>query len=103
MQDAPNPDAVFIELFVQGQSAQSNAALEMVSHICEARLQGRYQLEVVDIQQQPEKTRDAGVMVAPVLIRRSPEPVLRTVGSFTEARVLQGLGLTERSVESGDV
>lgn len=84
-----------LELFVQGQSVQSNAALELVRSVCEARLAGRYSLEVIDIQQQPERTRDADIVAAPALLRRWPEPMLWTVGRFSEARVLQGLGLAD--------
>ena len=101
MSEEPGPDLTHVELFVQGQSVQSNAALEMVLRVCEARLQGRYRLEVIDVQQQPQRIDHARVLAAPALIRRLPEPVLTTVGNFTEARVLQGLGLAEPGADSG--
>lgn len=84
---------VVLELFVQGQSARSNAAVAVVQGVCEARFPGRYRLDVIDIQQHPERTRRAGIAVAPALVRLAPQPVLRTVGRLTEERVLRGLGL----------
>lgn len=84
---------VVLELFVQGQSAYSNAALEMVRRICEAELRTHYRLEVIDIHQQPGRVREAGIIATPALVRRRPEPVLRTIGRFTEERVREGLGL----------
>ena len=95
--ERPRPETMLIELFVQGQSARSSAALEVVRRVCEERLRGRYQLDVIDIQQQPDRISDAGIIAAPALVRRRPEPVLRTIGHLTEARVLNGLGLDGRS------
>ncbi len=88
-----NTREIVLELFVQGQSARSGAALELVRRVCETHLKSRYQLEVIDIQQQPERTREASVAAAPALIRRAPEPVLRITGLFTEERILTSLGL----------
>ncbi len=99
----PDNVHVVLELFVQGQSAQSNAALEMVNRICETHLQGRYRLDVIDIQQQPERTREARVLAAPALIRIQPEPVVRLVGHISEMRVMQALGLASRADEVEDV
>ena len=89
-------DQVVLELFVQGQSAQSNAALELVHRICEAELGDRYCLEVIDIHHHPERAVQVGVIATPALVRRQPEPVLRTIGRFDDARVRQGLGLDEQ-------
>lgn len=86
-------ETFLLELFVKGQSARSNAALETVRRVCETHLAGQYRLEVIDIQQDPERTRTADVIAAPALIRRRPQPERRTVGRLSEARVLQGLGL----------
>lgn len=84
---------VMLELFVQGQSAQSNAALEVVRRICDQELRCPYRLEVIDIHQQPERVQKAGIMATPALVRRRPEPVLTTVGRLNEERVRTGLGL----------
>ncbi len=84
---------VVLELFVQGQSARSSAALDVVRKVCDAHLASRYRLEVIDVQQQPERTRGASIVAAPALIRRSPEPVLRITGLLTEERILTTLGL----------
>lgn len=98
----PSEPPVVIELFVQGQSALSNAALEMVQRVCEDRLEGRYQLDVVDIQQQPERTRDAGIPAAPTLVRLQPEPVIRAVGRLSEQRIMEVLGVLEAAGEGDD-
>lgn len=90
MEAAPE---VILELFVQGQSARSNAALEVVRRVCDKELRRPYRLEVIDIHQQPERVLEAGIMATPALVRRQPEPVLTTVGRLNEERVRTGLGL----------
>lgn len=84
-----------LELFVQGQSPRSSAAVEVVRRICDEVLPQGYQLEVIDIHQQPDRTEEAGIIATPALVRRCPEPVLRTVGRLTEERVRRGLGVHE--------
>ncbi len=86
-------EQIVVELFVLGQSAQSRDALEVVRRVCAARLGSAWRLEVIDIQQQPERMRAAGIVATPTLVRRQPEPVLRTIGRLTEERVAAGLGL----------
>lgn len=88
-----NSGELVLELFVRGQSARSDAAVELVRHVCETRLQPGYRLEVIDIHQQPERTRDAAIMATPALIRRHPEPVLRLTGCLTEKRILENFGI----------
>lgn len=87
---------VVLELFVQGQSPRSTAALQLVRQLCEARLPGAYRLDVIDIYQQPERMREAAVVATPALVRRQPLPETRAVGLLSERRVLNALGLNER-------
>ena len=91
-------DQVVLELFVQGQSARSNTALDLVRRICEAEFSNHYTLEVIDIHHHPERALQAGVIATPALVRRCPEPVLRVVGHFNNKRVRQGLGLDDVGV-----
>ena len=86
---------VVIELFVQGQSPQSNVALEHVRRVCDTELDGQYSLEVIDINQHTNRAIQAGVIATPTLVRRRPEPILRTTGRLNNERVRQGLGLDE--------
>lgn len=86
-------EGVVLELYVKGQSARSNAALEVVRRVCEKELQRAYRLDVVDINQQPERVLNAGIIATPTLVRCKPGPVLHTVGLLSEERVRQGLGL----------
>lgn len=84
---------IMLELYLYGQSAKSNAALELVRRICEQHLGGNYHLEIIDIHLEPQRVAQAGVVATPALVRRHPEPIRRTVGRFTDERVREGIGI----------
>jgi circadian clock protein KaiB len=83
-----------LRLFIAGATPKSARAIANIKAICEEHLRGRYELEVVDIYQQPEATRESNVIAAPTLIRKLPQPLRRLVGDLSkEERVLVGLDL----------
>lgn len=87
--------SVILELYVQGQSSNSNSALALVQGICESEFPNDYYLEVIDINHHSKRAIDSGVLATPALVRLKPEPVLRTIGLLDNSRVRRGLGLDE--------
>ena len=62
--------------------------------ICEEHLQGRYDLEVIDIYQQPTLARGEQIIAAPTLVKKSPAPLRYIIGDLSSTeRVLRGLDL----------
>ena len=61
-----------LHLYVAGNSPRSVEALANVKRVCQEHLAGRYELEVIDIYQQPELAQKARLVAVPTLIRRSP-------------------------------
>ncbi len=91
----PAADRYVLRLFVTGTTPRSARAIQNIRAICEERLQGRYQLEVIDIYQHPEQAKPEQVVVAPTLVKQLPLPVRRLIGDLSnEERVLVGLDLT---------
>jgi len=85
-------------LYVTGATPQSTQALLHLKEICAEYLQGRYELEVVDIYQQPEAARSAQILAAPTLIKKLPPPLRKVIGNLSDLqRVLTGLDLQPRS------
>ena len=83
-----------LRLFVSGATPRSTQAIANIKEIADKRLEGRYDLEVVDAYQQPELVRDQHVLVLPTLVKQLPLPVPRLVGDLSdEDQVLMGLGL----------
>ena len=61
---------------------------------CEEYLAGRYQIEVVDLQEHPRKAADDQILAVPTLVRKLPEPVRKVVGDLSDTdRLLAGLQL----------
>lgn len=84
-----------LRLYVVGPSPKSSRAIRNITRICEAHLAGRYDLEVVDLYQQPERGLQDRILAAPTLVKRTPAPTRRLIGDLSEeANVLRGLGLT---------
>ncbi len=89
------PPAYKLRLFIAGMNPRSRVAIENVHRICDARLEGRLDLEIIDIYQQPELAARNQVVAAPTLLKLEPEPVRRIIGDLSdEARVLRGLDLS---------
>ena len=86
-----------LRLYVTGATARSLRAVSNIKDICERYLKGRYDLEVVDVYEQPALVRQDQIVAVPTLVRRLPLPVRFLVGdlSMTE-HVLQGLGVVPR-------
>jgi circadian clock protein KaiB len=92
----PNgPEQTYLlRLYVTGSTPRSARSIFNIRKLCEERLLGRYQLEVVDIYQQPEMARQEQIVAAPTLIKKLPLPLRKLVGDLSdEERVLTGLDL----------
>lgn len=86
-----------LRLYVSGSTLKSALAVENIKRICEQHLKDRYDLEVIDIYQQPNLARDEQIVAVPTLIKRVPLPHRRLVGDLSNERaVLVGLDLRMR-------
>jgi circadian clock protein KaiB len=87
-----------MRLYVAGSSPHSTRAITNIRKICEEHLDGRYDLEVVDIAQHPELTAGEQIIAAPTLIKISPLPIRRFIGDMSRTdRILLGLDLRPAS------
>ena len=92
------PPSYVLRLYVTGMTPRSTAAFASIKGICEKHLHGRYDLEVIDIYQQPTLARDEEIIAAPTLVKRLPLPQCRLVGDLSqEDRILTRLGLHEKN------
>ncbi len=92
-----------LRLFVAGMNPKSLQAIENIKRICEKYLPGRYQLEVIDVYQQPILAKDGQIVAAPTLIKELPPPLRKLVGSMADTeRVLVGMDLHIGTMETID-
>lgn len=91
-----NPERYVLRLFVTGLTSRSARAVANLQSICNEHLEGRYDLEVIDIYQQPVLTKGEQIIAAPTLIKKLPLPTRRIVGDMSNReRVLLGLDIVE--------
>jgi circadian clock protein KaiB len=90
----PQGERYMLRLYVTGMTSRSSRAVSNLKAICEEYLEGRYDLEVIDIYQQPVLTKSEQIVAAPTLIKKLPLPVRRIIGDMSSReRVLLGLDL----------
>ena len=83
-----------LRLYVAGINPKSSAAIRNITALCEEHLKGHYELEIIDICQQPTLAKGEQIIASPTLIKKLPEPLRRFIGNLADAdRVLVGLDL----------
>ncbi len=93
----PAEKAYRLRLYVAGQTPKSLSAFRNLKEICEEHLQGRYEIEVIDLLENPQLAQGDQILALPTLVRRLPEPIKKIIGDLSNTeRVLVGLDLQER-------
>jgi len=90
-------DIFLLRLYVAGQTPKSLTAFANLKKICEEHLAGRYQIEVIDLLENPQLARGDQILAIPTLVRKLPEPVRKIIGDLSNTEhVLIGLDLLPR-------
>jgi circadian clock protein KaiB len=88
-----------LRLYVAGTKRKSAKAIANLRRLCEEHLAGRYELEVIDIQEQPALAKDAQIVAAPTLIKQLPETLRKLIGDMSDKeKVLLGMDLRPKKV-----
>ena len=90
-----------LRLFIAGINPRSKKALENLMEICEKNLKDKYELEVIDIYQNPIFAKEGHIIAAPTLIKELPLPIRRFVGDLSDKDKLL-LGLDIRTKKDSD-
>ena len=86
-----------LRLFIAGTTPKSSRAVANIKEICERDLEDRYDLEVIDIYQQPALAKGEQVIAAPTLIKKLPLPLRKFIGDLSDTeRLLVGLDLRSK-------
>lgn len=86
-----------LRLYVAGINPRSSAAIRNVTALCEESLKDHYDLEIIDIYQQPSLAKGEQIIAAPTLIKKLPLPLRKFIGDMaSKDRLLVGLDLRPR-------
>ncbi|HET8948440.1 MAG TPA: circadian clock KaiB family protein [Candidatus Polarisedimenticolia bacterium] len=95
------PDArkqYVLRLYVSGRKPRSQHAIATLTALCREHLQGRFNLEVIDVDENPRLAQREQIFALPTLVREMPEPLRRFIGDLADtSSILVGLNVTSRS------
>jgi len=81
-------------LYVAGLTPRSSQAIQSIKNTCDEYLAGRYEIEIVNINEDPSLARSEQIIAAPTLVKKLPLPLRRLIGDMTDRKkVLAGLDL----------
>jgi len=81
-----------LKLYVTGTSPRTNVAIANLQRICEQELEGKYELQIIDVLESPQLAEDEKILATPTLIKQLPPPLRRVIGDLSDKeKVLFGL------------
>jgi len=90
--------AYVLRLYVAGATPKSTRAIRNLAKVCQERLPGRYELEVIDIYQQPARVQSDQIVAVPTLCKELPPPAKKLIGDLSnEQDLMVGLGLSSQT------
>ena len=88
-------DPYIFRLYVTGASPNSLRAIANTRDLCEEHFNDNYELEIIDVHQQPSVARQENIIALPLLIKKHPLPEKRLIGDMSDvARVLKSIGVS---------
>jgi len=81
--DKPASEKWELRLYTAGQTPKSLAAIRNLKKVCEEHLPGQYEIEVIDLLQNPRLAKDHQIIATPTLIKVLPAPLRRFIGDLS--------------------
>ena len=92
-----------LRLYITGQTQRSKNAIGNLRRICEEDLEGKYEMEIIDVLERPQLAEDEKILATPTLIKNLPPPLRRIIGDLSDTeKVLLGLDLESYPQNKGD-
>ena len=93
-------DQYVFRLYITGASPNSLRAIANTKNLCEEYIKEEYDLQVIDVYQQPNVAKEENIIALPMLVKKHPLPEKRLIGDMSDMeRVLKGFGLTNSNNE----
>ena len=91
-----------LKLYVTGKTPRSERAIANLRRVCDEELEGKYEMQVIDVLEHPQLAEDEKILATPTLIKEIPPPLRRIIGDLSDKeKVLLGLDL-QPSSEGGE-
>ena len=73
-----------LRLYVAGQTPKSMTAFANLKRICEEHLAGVFEIEVIDLIENPRLAIDDQIVAIPTLVRKLPVPIRKIIGDLSD-------------------
>jgi circadian clock protein KaiB len=81
-----------LKLYVTGKTSKAEVAIANLRRICDEDLGGEYELQIIDVLEQPQAAEDDKILATPTLLKQLPPPLRRVIGDLSDKhKVLLGL------------
>ena len=81
-----------LKLYVTGRTSKAEVAIANLRRICDEDLRGQYELQIIDVLEQPQAAEDDKILATPTLLKQLPPPLRRVIGDLSDKqKVLLGL------------
>jgi len=103
-ENALDDKQVFVlKLFVSGMTPSSIRAVQNIRKICQEHLKNRFELQVIDIYQQPDMAKEEQIVAVPTLVKKLPAPLQQFIGDLSDKeKILVGLNLSPKAPKGRD-
>jgi circadian clock protein KaiB len=86
-----------LRLYIAGKTPNSLLAIKNIKRLCEDHLQYEFELEIVDLLENPKLSEEDQILVIPTLVRKYPHPVRKIIGDLSNTEdILQRIGLSPK-------
>ena len=83
-----------LKLYIAGKTLKSETALRNLKKYCQEHLEGRYEIEIIDLLEKPQLAEGDQIFAVPTLVRKVPVPMRKIIGDLSnEEKVLVGLNI----------
>ena len=90
-----------LKLYVTGSNPRADLAVMNLRRICEQELAGQYELQIIDVLENPQLAEDEQILATPTLIKQLPPPLRRVIGDLSDTeKVLLGLEVRARAPDA---
>ena len=87
-----------LKLYITGQSPRAERAIANLRRLCKEDLDGRYEIEIIDVLEHPQLAENDRILATPTLIKQLPPPLRRVIGDLSNRdKVLLGLDVRPRN------
>ena len=93
-QEVGSEDSYVFRLYVTGATPNSSRAISNIKTFLEKYLKSQYELQIIDVYQQPHIAKTVDIIALPLLIKKSPLPERRMIGDMSNSeKIFKSLNL----------